>query len=170
MFFLIDRDEKLQLHPQHFGKNLNKQIHRELKLKVEGKCTGRYGYTVAVLALKNIGKGQLHEDTGYAHFPITYTSLVFRPFRNEILPAVVSTINDNGFFAQAGPLEIFVSKVLMPNYLKYDEKREGLPCYYSEEEDIRIEQGSSVRIKIVGIRFAADKISVVGTIKEDFLG
>lgn len=34
----------------------------------------------------------------------------------------------------------------------------GLPVYYSAEENIRIEQDSEVRIKIIGIRLAADQI------------
>ncbi len=104
-------------------------------------------------------------------------------------------INQNGFFAQAGPLEIFVSAQLMPPDLKFDPGREGstnkersggkatritshvpssravlcyavllasihmllrmwlcagLPVNYSAEENIRIEQDSEVRIKIIG--------------------
>lgn len=58
----------------------------------------------------------------------------------------------------------------MPVDLKYDAGKDGLPQYYSEEENVRIEQGSEVRIKIAGIRMATDQIVLIGTIKEDFLG
>jgi DNA-directed RNA polymerase II subunit RPB7 len=170
MFFLVERTETLALAPKYFDKNVKDHIYNQLKLKVQGKCTGKFGYTILVTNLANVGRGRLHEDSGFAHFAVTYVSVVFRPFKNEILPATVTIINQNGFFAQAGPLEIFVSKTLMPEDLKFDPRDQGLPTYYSEEEDVRIEQGSPVRIKIVGIRLAADKISTIGTIKEDYLG
>jgi len=170
MFFHIEREDTLALAPKYFGKAVKKHILSQLRKKVEGKCTGRYGYTIVVTQLQLIGKGKLDEDTGNAHFPVRYLALVFRPFKNEILPAKVTSINNTGFFSQAGPLEIFVSKLLMPDDYKFDSRKEGLPTYYSETEDIRIQVGSLVRIKIVGIRFATDNIYVIGTIKEDFLG
>ena len=36
----------------------------------------------------------LDPDTGYAHFPVSYLALVFRPFKNEVLVAKVSTVNN----------------------------------------------------------------------------
>ena len=59
---------------------------------------------------------------------------------------------------------------LMPSDLKFDPGRESLPMFVSEEENVRIEAGSEVRVKIIGIRLAAEQIVVIGTIKEDFLG
>jgi len=170
MFFLIERQESLALAPRYFGKSIEKHILEQLRRKVEGKCSGRFGFTIIVAALTKIEKGKLHEDSGFAHFPVTYHALVFRPFKNEILPAKVTAINNSGFFAQAGPLEIFVSKMLMPDDLKFDSSKDGLPTYYSETEEVRIEVSSLVRVKIVGIRLSADNIITIGTIKEDFLG
>jgi len=169
MFFLIEREEILALPPKYFGKKVDKEVLNQLRAKVEGKCSGRYGFTIVVTNLAHVGAGRLHEDTGYAHFPVRYLALVFRPFKNEILPTKVTTINQSGFFATAGPLEIFVSKLSMPDDLKFDPK-DGQPSFYSEAEDIRIEAGSLVRVKIVGMRLATDQIITIGTIKDDFLG
>jgi len=58
----------------------------------------------------------------------------------------------------------------MPEDLKHETTAEGKSSYYSKEEDLRIEVNSLVRIKIIGIRLAADQMAVIGTIKEDFLG
>jgi hypothetical protein len=116
----------------------------QLKFKVEGKCTGRYGYTIAVTHMVNVGRGQLHEDSGYAYFPVKYMSLVFRPFKNEILPAKVTMISpvrsfclslaptidpsvarlhaaclQTGLWVHAGPMEIFVSKHVSPFSLRW---------------------------------------------------
>ena len=77
----------------------------------------------------------------------------------------------NGFFANAGPLDIFVSQYGLPSDLKFDTSgSSGTPMLHSAEEDVRIEIGTEVRIKLVGIRMAPDHIAVLGTIKEDFLG
>jgi DNA-directed RNA polymerase II subunit RPB7 len=68
-------------------------------------------------------------------------------------------------------LDIFVSQYGLPEDLKFDTSgANGAPMLHSTEEDVRIEQGTEVRIKIIGIRMATDQIAVLGTIKEDFLG
>eukprot|EP00954_Amorphochlora_amoebiformis_P019697 1334228-Amorphochlora_amoeboformis.AAC.2 len=36
--------------------------------KVEGKCTGRYGYTILVARIQKTKKGRLDVVTGNAHF------------------------------------------------------------------------------------------------------
>mmetsp|Transcript_12090 Transcript_12090/g.15107 ORF Transcript_12090/g.15107 Transcript_12090/m.15107 type:complete len:183 (-) Transcript_12090:156-704(-) len=179
MFFLVTRQDTLAIHPRDFGKNLHEKILTQLRQKVEGKASGHFGYTILVTKLKDIGSGILNEDTGNAHFKITYFSLVFRPFKGEILPGEVKSISKQGFFAQAGPLEIFVSKQLMPDEYQY-ETTTGAPTFLlpdddddndnNDYEEQRLQVGTMVRIKIVGLRFAADDISVIGTIKEDYLG
>jgi hypothetical protein len=44
--------------------------------------------------LPRAGKGRLDEDSGFAHFDVNFLSLVFRPFKNEILLAKVHTITN----------------------------------------------------------------------------
>ena len=68
------------------------------------------------------------------------------------------------------PSRVLSSVQLMPSDLKFDPGRESLPMFVSDEENVRIEAGSEVRVKIIGIRLAAEQIVVIGTIKEDFLG
>lgn len=110
MFFLVERRDVLSLAPRDFTSSMNAVILEQLRAKVEGKCSGRYGYTILVTTLRDIGTGVLDIDTGFAQFNVSYLALVFRPFKNEILIAKVISVNNNGFFAAAGPLEIFVSE------------------------------------------------------------
>lgn len=197
------------MHPRLFSKNIRDAIEQELRAKVEGKCSGRYGYTVVITQVIDHGKGLLL-DTGLANFTVSFRCLVFRPFKNEVLSAQVTSVAavrttsaafeptlhvlhirqslplfQNGFFAQAGPCHIFVSKLvwftctflsavslnscppaiasildiaqLMPADYKYVATGAS-PSFVSEDETLRIEDGSHVRIKIVGIRFGADQI------------
>ena len=150
----------MAIAPKNFGKNMETKILHELKRKVEGKPSGHFGYTILVTRIKYTGQGILNEDTGNAHFKVEYWSLVFRPFVNEILPAEVKQLTQQGFFCQAGPLEIFVSKRLMPEEYAYDDTSSGQPCFRAEDDgdDITITIGTMVRVKIQGLRFAADDI------------
>jgi DNA-directed RNA polymerase II subunit RPB7 len=97
---------------------------------------------VAITGVEDIGKGLIREGTGFVTFPVKYQCVVFRPFKGEILEAVVTMVNkvdftlnccgnfdtgvmcssvtgllnsivylvlQMGFFAEAGPVQIFVS-------------------------------------------------------------
>ena len=46
-----------------------------------------------VTDIGKIGKGKIREGTGSAVFHIEYTCLVFRPFKGEVLDAVVTSVN-----------------------------------------------------------------------------
>jgi DNA-directed RNA polymerase II subunit RPB7 len=55
--------------------------------------SGRHGFVVAITGVENIGKGLIREGTGYVTFPVKYQCVVFRPFKGEILEAVVTMVN-----------------------------------------------------------------------------
>jgi len=121
-----------------------------------------------VTSVEKIGLGKIQPGTGFVVFPVKYKAIVFKPFKEEIVDAVVSQVNKMGFFAEVGPLQVFVSSHLIPPYLKFD-PQSNPPCFVSEEGD-KIEKDSEVRLKIVGTRVDANEIFSIGSIKEDFLG
>lgn len=55
--------------------------------------SGRHGFVVAVTGIENIGKGIIRDGTGFVTFPVKYQCVVFRPFKGEILEAVVTMVN-----------------------------------------------------------------------------
>lgn len=55
--------------------------------------SGRHGFVVAITGIENIGKGLIRDGTGFVTFPVKYQCVVFRPFKGEILEAVVSMVN-----------------------------------------------------------------------------
>ena len=61
--------------------------------QIEGTCSGRYGFIIAVTDILNTGKGTIREGTGSATFNVQYMCLVFRPFRGEVIDCVVSSVN-----------------------------------------------------------------------------
>lgn len=60
--------------------------------------------------------------TGSVHVTVKYRVMLLRPFRNEVLDAIVTMASDeSGFFAAVGPLQIFVSRHNMPDDIGFDE-------------------------------------------------
>ncbi|XP_047052649.1 DNA-directed RNA polymerase II subunit RPB7-like [Lolium rigidum] len=108
MFFHIVLERNMQLHPRHFGPHLRDKLVAKLMKDVEGTCSGRHGFVVAITGVEEVGKGLIREGTGFVTFPVKYQCVVFRPFKGEILEAVVTMVNKMGFFAEAGPVQIFV--------------------------------------------------------------
>ena len=48
----------------------------------------------------------------YAYYALSFSSqaIVFRPFKGEVLDAIVTQVNKVGLFTQIGPLSCFVSR------------------------------------------------------------
>lgn len=61
-----------------------------------------------------------------------------------------------GFFAEAGPVQVFVSNHLIPQDFAFASTDE--PCFVSGDEAVRIIQGAEVRLRIVGTRVDATEI------------
>lgn len=165
-FFVVTLHRRVHIHPRFFGVKLQDILTQRLVLEVEGTFEGRYGFIVAVLQVSpNIPPGELEEGTGFAVFPLQYQAVVFRPFKGEVLDSVVSKVTQHGFFAESGPLTIFVSHHLLPPDMRY---RDDL--WQSTDGVDRIAVDSSVRLRIIGLKIEATEISATGSIKDAFLG
>ena len=89
----------------------------------------RYGFVIAVTTIDNIGAGALQTGRGFALYPVKYKvcvykknsqqfypyssffqAIVFRPFKGEVLDAIVTQVNKVGLFTQIGPLSCFISR------------------------------------------------------------
>ncbi|KAH1211283.1 DNA-directed RNA polymerase II subunit RPB7 [Glycine max] len=106
MFFHIVLERKMQLHPRYFGCNIRDNLVSKLMKDVKGTCSGRHKFVVAVTGIENIGKGLIHDGTGFVTFPM-------------------------GFFAEAGPVQIFVSNQLIPDDMEFQSG--DLPNYTTSD-------------------------------------
>ncbi|KAF7130321.1 hypothetical protein RHSIM_Rhsim10G0155100 [Rhododendron simsii] len=195
MFFHIVLERNMQLHPRHFGRDLREKLVAKLMKDVEGTCSGRHGFVVAITGIESVGKGLIRDGTGFVTFPVKYQCVVFRPFKGEILEAVVTMVNKvvaylippikpehsvsiiydygdrivassgirMGFFAEAGPVQIFVSNHLIPDDMEFQSG--DMPNYTTSDRSVRIvlmqvkiEKESEVRLKIIGTRVDATEI------------
>ncbi|KAK4396736.1 DNA-directed RNA polymerase II subunit RPB7 [Sesamum angolense] len=120
----------MQLHPRHFGRDLRDKLVAKLMKDVEGTCSGRHGFIVAITGIESVG---------------------------EILEAVVTMVNKMGFFAEAGPVQIFVSNHLIPDDMEFQSG--DIPNYTTSDGSVKIQKDSEVRLKIIGTRVDATEIA-----------
>lgn len=53
----------------------------------------RYGFVIAVTTIDNIGAGLIQPGQGFVVYPVKYKAIVFRPFKGEVLEAIVTQVN-----------------------------------------------------------------------------
>ena len=53
----------------------------------------RYGFVIAVTTIDNIGAGLILPGRGFVRYPIKYKAIVFRPFKGEVVDAIVTQVN-----------------------------------------------------------------------------
>jgi len=116
-----------------------------------------------------ISQGLIEYDSGFVTFNVVYSAICFRPFRDEVLDATISSVTELGFFADVGPLTVFVSRHAMPADLQegYDPARE---LWQSEDREVELRAGAGVRLRIMGLSVDAADISAIGTVADDYLG
>ena len=157
--------------------------------QVEGTCSGKYGFIICVTGIESVGQGAIRDGgTGSATFSLRYGCLVFRPARGEVLDAVVASVSKVGFFADAGPMQVFVSNHLIPDEYEFSSGGGGggaggggaggsgagggggEPAFVAADEGSRVAPGAEVRLRVVGTRMDANEIFCVATMKDDYLG
>ncbi|KAB2633767.1 DNA-directed RNA polymerase II subunit RPB7 [Pyrus ussuriensis x Pyrus communis] len=151
MFFHIVLERNMQLHPRHFGRNLRENLVSKLMKDVEGTCRLRLiPHEVPVCCFQTIQRRDLRSCCYHGK-----QGMLFPP------PPM-------GFFAEAGPVQIFVSNHLIPDDMEF--QTGDMPNYTTSDGSVKIQKDSEVRLKIIGTRVDATEIFCIGTIKDDFLG
>ncbi|CAL8095545.1 unnamed protein product [Calicophoron daubneyi] len=171
MFYHIKLEHEILLHPKYFGPNLTETVKAKLFSDVEGTCSGKYGFIIAVTNIEHIGAGMIQPNRGFVQYHIIYRAIVFRPFKGEVLDAVVSQVNKVGVFAEAGPLTVFISKYSIPPNMKFEgAELTNDGADEDEEETQTVQVEDRIRVRIIGLRVDASDIFAVGTLMDDYLG
>lgn len=129
----------------------------------------RYGFVIAVTTIDNIGAGVIQPGRGFVLYPVKYKAIVFRPFKGEVVDAVVTQVNKVGLFTEIGPMSCFISRHSIPSEMEFD-PNSNPPCYKTMDEDIVIQQDDEIRLKIVGTRVDKNDIFAIGSLMDDYLG
>ncbi|BAM38741.1 DNA-directed RNA polymerase II [Theileria orientalis strain Shintoku] len=167
MYFVVEQWKLINLKPSQLGPNYQQNIEEMLRDQVEGHCTAKYGYVVCVIRIVHNDMGRVQDGTAMIVVNVKYQAIVFKPFKDEVLDAIVTDVNKLGFFAQAGPLKAFVSRnSIHPNFV-YDNDG-AYPCYTDGTINIRAQ--SEVRMRLQGIKYDNANMFAIATINADHLG
>ncbi|KAF9039162.1 hypothetical protein BJ165DRAFT_1416534 [Panaeolus papilionaceus] len=118
-------------------------------------------------------KGMGHSGSGLAEFITRYRAIVFKPFKGEVVDGVVNNVNKMGFFADVGPLTVFVSHQELTMFplvyldMKFDASSNPPSFIPDGQVSIPNNYHLSTFIRIYLINFSSQ--FAIGTIKEDHL-
>ncbi|KAE8417559.1 RNA polymerase Rpb7 [Aspergillus pseudocaelatus] len=167
MFFLKEETKVITLHPSYFGPNVREYLINRLNEEEEGRCTGDH-FVICVMDMVDIGEGRVLPSSGQAEYTIKYRAIIWKPFRGETVDAIVTSVKPTGIFTLAGPLSVFIARKNIPSDIKWEPNT--VPPQYTDHADQVIEKGTSLRLKILGVKPDVAAINAIGTIKEDYLG
>jgi DNA-directed RNA polymerase II subunit RPB7 len=96
MFFMKKLRRDILLEPQHLGPRMKELVKQRLFEELEGQCLGRLGYIISILDIDDadISAGLIDIDTGSVNIGVWYSAILLRPFKNEVLDAVVFSASD----------------------------------------------------------------------------
>lgn len=155
------------LHPRYFGPQLNNVIKEKLYREVEGTCLGSHGYVITITSIDNIGPGKLYSE-GMACYDVKYRAIIFRPFKGEVLEAIVKQVSKVGIFVEIGALTCFINRHSIPSHYTF---QAAIPmCYKSEGDEAVICIEEKIRVKIIGVRMDMNGLFAIGTLMDDYLG
>lgn len=151
MFYVKSFVHNLNLHPHNICQNIKLLIQEYLYKNVEGMCTPS-GYIISVLKIESISEGQIL-ISGQVSFKIVYEAIVLKPVVGEIVDCKIVSSTKMGYFANVGPMSIFIYTYLIPQNLHQE-----------------LTESTSIRLKIIGTKINSSKIYAIGTLNDDFLG
>jgi len=151
------------------GRSLETMVKARLVESVEGSVSGKE-YVIAVLEVKESwkGAGLVDDFTGDIKYVVAFEALVLRPVLYEVVDAVVHYVTQMGFYCTVGPLQIFVSRNFLGESIDYH--MDKMSFISRDDATMEIKKGYGVRVRIIGIRYEAQKITCVGSIGAEFTG
>lgn len=190
MFWEVELTQKVRIHPNSLASDITTTtINQELRNTVEGSVTPNNGIILLVKNIISVGSGIVSFRTGYALFDVRYNAVVFHPRKGQIVDAVITSVIEHGFLATAGPLELFVSKRLIPEWYSYDANNSSFVPVVGQAttnsqgkltvlgaNDVRknyiLAAKTKIRVKIVNTKPHSDstKLVATGNINDEFLG
>lgn len=131
--------------------SISNLIEDYLAKNVEGTSTPS-GYIIAVLKILSVSEGTILLN-GHISFEVEYDAMILRPEIGEVLDCKIKSTNKMGFFANVGPLSIFIGNYQIPH-----------------ETLQNMNVSESIRLKIIGTKTDINKVYAIGTMNDDFLG
>jgi DNA-directed RNA polymerase II subunit RPB7 len=133
-----------------FGGEIQDQILSNVITMTEGKKISPFGTVIVITSFFPFTSlGKILPGSSSALFRISYNAITFRAMKGEIIDIFVTHTTKFGFFGEAGLLEVFISKKLIPSDYVYDANKNG---FYNQSLETSILKGDKVMVRILGVR------------------
>lgn len=111
--------KEVPIEPHLLNCNLERIIKDKLWDLMKTVCSGEYGFVLRLNSIDAIGQGTVDTNNGSVVYPVKFTITSFKPKVEDIVIARITAVSKSGFFAQLGPLEIFVPHTHIPDNYEY---------------------------------------------------
>jgi len=150
MFFKVLLYQNVFIPARFFGNDLNSQILSNVIAITEGKKISPFGTVIIVISFfSTMSTGKILPGSSSALFRVRYDAVTFRAMKGEIVDVIVTHLTKFGFFSEAGLLEVFVSKELIPKEFFYHNSEND---FDDKLPKLNLQIGQQIKIRIIGLR------------------
>jgi len=164
-FILAEFVDNIKIHPKYIGKDIEKNVLRELKQRKEGICSD-HGYikknSIRIIKISS-GKVEMSTFHGYMNFMVKYSAMVCNPVKGNIVNAVVVNMNNFGilcssFITEDNGSKTPILEIIIPKH--------SLTIQSDVDLKNSVKINNEVKVQIVGKKYQLynKKISIIGKI------
>ena len=164
-FILAEFVDNIKIHPKYIGKDIEKNILRELKQRKEGICSD-HGYikknSIRIIKISS-GKVEMSTFHGYMNFMVKYSAMVCNPVKGNIVNAIVVNMNNFGilcssFITEDNGVKTPILEIIIPKH--------SLTIQSDVDLKNSVKINNEVKVQIVGKKYQLynKKISIIGKI------
>lgn len=146
MFLVVPIQRAVCVAPHEFGPDMIDVAHYKVMRALEGTYDPRYGFVLIVKLPSNndMSRGEFDRD-GSVRFVMRVNALVFRVFRNEVVPAVVTHVLPASLELDIGPVRGTVQQSQIPRKYEYDDG-----VFFPNDNGTPIERDTTVFVRVIG--------------------
>ncbi|CAD7962372.1 unnamed protein product [Amoebophrya sp. A25] len=165
----------LEMEPADLGPDFSSILREKIRTKYEGKLVdGNYYLAVDQSGVEMLSQPAVQDGTCLAIVKVKFPSIVYRPFKNEVIYTKVSKVHKVGLMAHCGPLRVFVPATSMEGDWKFVEgdSTQG-DRFVGVHDGFSLTTGKLVCCRIQGVRAEESgehKFHALATITEEDLG
>ena len=148
MFILSEISDLIRIPPSAFNVPIQHSISDELNKKYANKITANLGLVITIWDILDIKDGLLKPGDGGSYVEVRFRSIVWKPFRGEILTGWVTECTAKGIKVRMEFFdEIWIPKDFLFENCKYSELEQAW-IYLLDENELFIDVNEKIRFRV----------------------
>lgn len=148
MFILSEISDLIRIPPSAFNVPIQHSISDELNKKYANKIIANLGLVITIWDILDIKDGLLKQGDGGSYVEVRFRSIVWKPFRGEILTGWVTECTAKGIKVRMEFFdEIWIPKDFLFENCKYSELEQAW-IYLLDENELFIDVNEKIRFRV----------------------